>query len=143
MTSVSVSVLNSWPSACSCCFERQVVFDDAVVHHHDFALAVAVRVRVLLGGTAVGGPARVADPEGAVDGIQPDGVLQVPQLALGAPDLQLVIAAVNRQARRVVSAILQPLQALQNDRDGALCPDVAHDSAHRFYYRWQSRGRPV
>ena len=44
--------------------QREVVFDDAVVHHDDVALAIAVRMGVLLGGTAVGGPARVADAEG-------------------------------------------------------------------------------
>ena len=34
--------------------ERDVVFDDAVLHDDECAGAVAVRVRVLLGGAAVG-----------------------------------------------------------------------------------------
>src|ERR1039457_3131318 len=41
--------------------ECQVVFDDAIVHHHAVAFAVAVRVGIFLGGAAVGGPARVTD----------------------------------------------------------------------------------
>jgi hypothetical protein len=39
--------------------QLEVVLDDAVVDDHDLAGAVAVRVRVLLGRTAVRGPARV------------------------------------------------------------------------------------
>ena len=45
----------------------RVVLDDSVVHHHDFALAIAMRMRVLFGRTPVRGPARVADPVYAVE----------------------------------------------------------------------------
>ena len=48
---------------------------------------------------------------------------------------ELVVVAVNRQAGRVVAAIFQPFQTLQNDRNGPMRPDVAHDSAHRYHYR--------
>ena len=41
--------------------QLEVVLDDAVVHDDDAAGAVAVRMRVLLGGAAVRRPARVAD----------------------------------------------------------------------------------
>ena len=82
MTSVSVSVLKTWPSCCSCCLSGEVVFDDAVVHDDDVALAIAVRVGVLFGGAAVGGPAGVADAEGAIDRIHPDGLFEIAQFAL-------------------------------------------------------------
>ena len=49
--------------------EVEVVFDDAVVDDDDAAGAVAVGMGVLFGGAAVGGPAGVADAEGAVDGV--------------------------------------------------------------------------
>ena len=49
--------------------EGEVVFDDAVVDDDEGAGAVAVGVGVLLGGAAVGGPAGVADAEGALDGV--------------------------------------------------------------------------
>ena len=52
----------------SALLEREIVFDDAVVDDDQGAGAVAVGVGVLFGGAAVGGPARVADAEGAVDG---------------------------------------------------------------------------
>ena len=41
--------------------QRQVIFDDAVMHDHNAPGAVAMRMRVLLGGPAVRRPARVAD----------------------------------------------------------------------------------
>src|SRR5213079_1361004 len=103
---------------------------DAVVDDDDVALAVAMRVGILLGGTAVGGPAGVADAVDAVDGVELDGLLEVPQLALGAADLELVITAVDGETGRVVPAIFEALQAFQDDRNGALSSDIAHDSAH-------------
>ena len=47
--------------------QLEVVLDDAVVHDDDAAGAVAVRMRVFLGGAAVRGPARVADAVEPVD----------------------------------------------------------------------------
>ena len=74
--------------------QRQVVLDDAVVHHHDASGAIAMRMRVLFGGPAVRGPAGVADAVGAVERLQADGLFQVAQLAFGAANLQaLAIAA--------------------------------------------------
>ena len=52
--------------------QLEVVLDDAVVHDDDAAGAVAVRVRVLLGGPSVRGPARVADAVHAVDRLVAD-----------------------------------------------------------------------
>ena len=44
-----------------------VILDDSVVDDDDISGAVAVRVRVFLGGAAMRGPARVSDAVGAVD----------------------------------------------------------------------------
>ena len=44
--------------------EREVILDDAVVHHHDVAVAIAMRMRVLLGGAPVRRPARMPDAVG-------------------------------------------------------------------------------
>ncbi len=84
--------------------EREIVFDDAVVHHDDIALAIAVRVRILFGGTPVGCPARVADAEGAIDRVHADGLFQIAQLALGAADCQLIIVAIDRETGRIVAS---------------------------------------
>ena len=59
--SVSVSDWNLWPSAMQLVLQLEVVLDDAVVDDDGAAGVVAVRVGVLFGGPAVGGPARVAD----------------------------------------------------------------------------------
>ena len=68
-------------------FEGEVVFDDAVVDDDEGAGAVAVGVGVLFGGAAVGGPAGVADAEGAVDGVVGDDGFEVAELAGGAAEL--------------------------------------------------------
>ena len=90
MTSVSVSVLNLWPSSCNWRFSEKVILDDAVVDHHDVARAIAVRVRILFGGTSVRGPARVADAEGAFDRSGADGLFQVAQFAGGAANREFI-----------------------------------------------------
>src|SRR5690242_4652893 len=100
-------------------------------------------MRVLLGGAPVRRPAGVADTEKAVHRLHLYGVFQVPQLSLGAPDGKLVILAIYGQARRVVSAVLQPSQALQNDRNGFLRPNVSNDSAHPIIIGIAARPRWV
>ena len=50
--------------------------------------AVAVGVGVLFGGAAVGGPAGVADAEGAVDGVFGEDGGEVGELAGGAAELE-------------------------------------------------------
>ena len=57
-------------------FELKIVFDDAVVNDDDAAGAVAMRMRVLFGRTAVCGPTRVADAVSAVEWTQPDRLLR-------------------------------------------------------------------
>ena len=70
--------------------EREVVLDDAVVDDDEGSGAVAVRVGVLFGRAAVGGPARVADAECPVDGRLLDDGFEIPELAGGASELELV-----------------------------------------------------
>ena len=111
-------------------FQGQVVLDDAVVDHDDVALAVAVGVGVLLAGAAVGGPAGVADAVDAVERLQPNRLFQVAELALAAADFELAVVAHHRDARRVVAAVFQPLQPVQQDGDDGFLTNVADDSAH-------------
>ena len=110
--------------------QRQVVFHDAVMHHHDVALAVAMRVRVLFGGPSVRSPSRVPDSVAAIHRNHADGVFQVAQFALGAAHRQLLVVTIDGDAGGVVSPVFQPLQALQNNRHGLVPADIAHDSAH-------------
>ena len=132
MTSVSVSVMNLWPSSMSLLFRLTIVLDDAVVDDDDLAGAVAMRVGVFFGGTAVGGPAGVADAIGAVERLQADDLFQVAQLAFGAAHLQALAVAGHRDAGRVVAAIFQAPQAVDDDRHNPLLANVSNNAAHSF-----------
>ena len=92
--------------------------------------AVAVRVGVFLGGTPVRGPAGVADAVGAVQRLEADDLFQVAQLALGAADLQAFAVAGDRNAGGVVAAVLEPAQAVNDDRHYALLTNVSNNAAH-------------
>ena len=110
--------------------QRDIVLDNAVVDDDDLAGAVAMGMGVLFRGTPVRGPAGVADAVGAVERLQADDLFQVAQLAFSAANLQASAIAGNRDARRVVAAILQPAQAINDDRHYALLADVTNNSAH-------------
>ena len=117
MISVSVSVTNLWPLAMRLVLEGEVVLDDAVVDDDEGAGAVAVGVGVLFGGAAVGGPAGVADAEGAVDGAVGDDVFEVAELAGGAAQCEAVGAAGYGDAGGVVAAVFEAAQAFNDDGD--------------------------
>src|SRR5262249_54825697 len=103
--------------------------DDAVVDHGD--AIVGVRVRVLVAGTSVGGPARVADAGGAGERLLGEELFEVGQLSLGALDLEPV-GAEHGHARRVVSSVLELSQPLDDKPDALLGTDITYDSAHGF-----------
>ncbi len=110
--------------------EGEVVLDDAVVDDHHPAGAVAMRVGVLFRRAAMGCPAGVADAIGAVDGIEADGFFQVAQFAFGAANLQPLAVARHRDSGRIVAAVLQLLQPVQNDRNHPLLTYITNNSAH-------------
>ena len=93
----------------------EIVLDDAVVDDDDLAGAVAVRVGVLLGRPAVRRPARVADAVVAGDRVQRDDVLEIRQLAGAAPQVDRAVVH-DGDARRVVAAILEPPQPVDENR---------------------------
>ena len=71
-------------------------------------------------------------PMPVVPGIVPAGEFLVevldPARLLG--DLQRAVVADHGDARRVVSAVLQPAQAFDDDVEGLPRTDVSHDAAH-------------
>ena len=107
----------------------EVVLDDPVVDDDDPAGAVAMRVRVLLGRPSVRRPARVADAVLAVHGVHRDRLLQPRELARASSKLDRAVAD-DRNARRIVAAVLQPPQPVDQDRHDLLVPDVSDDAAH-------------
>src|ERR1017187_5626789 len=62
-------------------FQGKIIFDDAVVDYHDAASAVAVGMGVFFSGAAMGGPAGVADAEGAIEGMLAQDLFKVGELA--------------------------------------------------------------
>ena len=100
-----------------------VVGEDAIVDDDKLIAGVGpLRVRVVLAGGAMGGPARVRNAHvhrvlvlevkvgGRLRRPAPNRLLQRLHLALGADDLNRLVVAVKGDARRVVAAVLQALQ---------------------------------
>ena len=107
--------------------ELEVVLDDAVVHHH--RIAGPVRVGVGLGRAAVGGPAGVADAGVSLHRRLGHERFQPGELAFRAAQRDLP-AVEDGDARRVVAAVLQLSQAVDEHCGGVTAADVSHDSAH-------------
>ena len=107
--------------------ELRVVLDDAVVHDHN--VAHPVRVRILLNRPSMRRPARVRDTYRSDHGSRHEGPLQVCQLAL-RPNPNQLLAVVDGKARRVVAAVLQAPKPLDEDGAARLMANITHNSAH-------------
>ena len=105
------------------------VLDDAVVHDGD--ALVHVRVGVALDRLAVRRPARVAEAGAALQGLVGEPQLQVLELALGAAAVEMAVLD-GGDARRVVAAILEPPQRVDEVARHRLLPENADDAAHDF-----------
>src|SRR5205823_8479221 len=101
--------------------------DDAIVHHgHFFG---GVRMRIVLGRAAMRRPARVANADGAFERLAFQPALEVLQLSLGAPPGEL--AAFERSnARRIITAIFEALERIDELRRGRLAANDSDNSAH-------------
>src|ERR1700719_860225 len=111
-------------------FQRDIVFDDAVVHDDDGSGAVAMGMRVLFGGAAVSGPAGMADAVGSVERLEADDFFEVAQLAFGAADLQAFTIAADCDPSRVVAAIFQTPQPVDNYGHHTLLTYISNDATH-------------
>jgi hypothetical protein len=75
----------------------------------------------------------VADAEGAVEGLVVEDVFELAQFARGATELEAVAIAADGDARRVVAAIFEATQALDDDGDNfSTFADVPDNSTHGF-----------
>src|SRR5580704_2168040 len=100
------------------------------MHHNYVAGAIAVRVRVLLRRPPVCRPARVADAVWPVHWIHSDGVFQVAQLARRTPHRKMIVTVQDCDTRRVIPAVFEPAQPIQNDGDRSSVPDIADNATH-------------
>jgi hypothetical protein len=109
--------------------QLEEVLDDAVVDDDDFAGHAHVGVGVAGVGLAVGGPAGVADAEPAVDGFFVNEGGEAGEFAGVAPDLDGAVFQ-HCEAGGVIAAVLEALEAVQDDRGRVTRPDIANDSTH-------------
>jgi hypothetical protein len=110
--------------------ERAVVLDDPVVYDGDLAGVVGVRVGVDRVRLAVRRPAGVSDPQG-VDAPGPvQDLLQGTDPAAGLLDAQAAVPQ-QRDTRRVVAPVLQPLETFDEDRLSGFTSQICNNTTHK------------
>src|SRR5690349_23439244 len=102
-----------------------------------------MRVGVAVVRRAVGRPARVAHAGRPGDRARRELLVEVLDAAGLLLDLQRVVVADDRDAGRVVAAVFEATQALDDDVEGCPRTDVADDAAHvREFTGWCCRSMP-
>jgi hypothetical protein len=109
--------------------QLEVVLDDSVVHDHQAARGIAMRMRILFARAAVSGPSCVADPDGPSDRGGLEDSLKVAQLS-GRPSPLDALGRNNGDAGRVVASIFESPQTLNQNGRRILRAHVTHDPAH-------------
>ena len=104
------------------------VLDDAVMHQHH--VLVGMRVRVVDGRQAVGGPARVPDPDRAGERLPGDHPLEPGDLAFGPTALDTAVDQ-GGDAGGIVAPVFEPPQPVDQKRRDLAFADDADDAAHR------------
>ena len=97
----------------------------------DAATAIAMRVCVFFGGTAVRGPTCVTNAVGTIDRILSQDLFEVAQLAFGPANLQLVILVNRCNAGGIVAAIFKLAQTLDDQGYDLFVSDVSDYSTHK------------
>src|SRR5690606_14636850 len=113
-----------------------VVLDDAVVDDRE-PVARDVRVRVALARRAVRRPAGMRDAELAFERMLRECLVEHLHLADRAHPLELLLRVEHREARRVIAAVFEPPQALDQDGYDIALGDGSDDSTH------EAAGSPV
>src|ERR1051325_11513557 len=81
---------------------------------------------------AVSGPASVTDAHGSRDGLATQHGFEIAQFAFTAANLHMA-AVQNPKTSRIVTAIFEFSQALENKGRCFACADIADDAAHLFF----------
>src|SRR5690606_30136364 len=103
--------------------------DDPVVDDDQAAGAVAMGMGVLFGGTAVRGPAGVAEAVASLERAAGERRLEVDELPRAPADFDVAVVD-DRDAGRVVTAILETPEPLDEDGEDRPLTDVPDDAAH-------------
>jgi hypothetical protein len=117
-----------------------VVLDDAVQDERQLpVLATGQRMGVLLGHTAMRRPAGVAETGRGLRPVPRGCGLQLREVADRADVVELV-GFPEDDAGRVIAAVLEALEAVQEERLARPGPDVSDDSTHlELLRRWAAR----
>ena len=107
--------------------ELAEILDDAVMDNAH--RPGCVRMRICFRSRPMRGPARMADADRSRQGLFAKPPLQIAQLALGTTTIQPT-AIQRRDAGRVVSAIFETLQRVDEAPGHGLVADDANDAAH-------------
>src|SRR6266581_1344602 len=89
-----------------------------------------MRMRILLGGAAMSGPARMSNAVGAVQRLETDGLFEIAQLAFSAPHLQAIAVSGYRNSGGVIPPIFQPTKAIEDNGNDPLFAYVPNYAAH-------------
>ena len=108
----------------------EIVLDDAVVDDGEVLVAAGVGMAVGVGGVAVGGPAGVSQAGIALGNLHQGIGGEAHHLADGLAELEVAVFVADGDAGAIVSAVLQPLQPLKDNRPGGLSAYVSDYAAH-------------
>ena len=97
-------------------------------------------MRIRLAGSAMGGPTGMADAAGAAIVKGRESLFQLCHLAHAMDQGQAAIL-LHRNARRVIAAVFQALQTLDQAGLDGICAGIAYDSAHRETFRLNANRR--
>src|SRR5260370_23306835 len=89
-----------------------------------------MRMSVLFGWPAVGGPARVADAISAIQRVLGNDLFEIAEFPRGTADFQLAGVGNDGDARGIVATVFELAQPLDDDGHNFLWPDVTDYSAH-------------
>ena len=110
-----------------------MVFDNAVMHQSQ-SLTGNMGVRISRRRLSMGRPARVRNADAAVKpALAFDQLFQDPDATDALGDLDLAGLVLNRHAGRVVAAVLEASQSIENIFRRPFRADVSDDAAHMRY----------
>ncbi len=87
--------------------DLRVIFDDAIVHHHDFSVKAHLGMRIPFGRSAMCRPARVRNPDLSRKGMRLQLFFQGDDLPRRLFHFESSVRMGDSDARRIVSAIFQ------------------------------------
>ena len=123
-------------------FEFKIIFNNAVVHDDDFSGAVTMRVGVFFSRASMRRPSGVADPILTVDWVRRDDLFETIEFSGAAPNLNVAVFNESNPGR-IVAAIFQSFETVDQNLNNRLGPEIANNAAHAGNYvrEWSSGAR--